>query len=411
MIAAIKTIFLLGFLIFIHELGHFTVAKLCRIKVNQFALGFGPKILKKKFGETEYSLRILPLGGFVSMEGEVETIDTERSFSKASIGKRIAVVLAGPIVNIVFAIIVYFILMLNNCHLQSNIVQSLEKGFAAEQAGIMQGEIIKTINGKDIDNRYEYNEAIKNITNEEVILEVENIDKGLREVSTKFTEISFKDIGIWVGEDAKIASVEKSSPSSGYINVGDEVIKVNGITTNKDASNVIDLVRNSKEEKIKLTIIQNGEEKTVEVVPNIIKQYYLGVTFDMAENTLENRIIFASEETKIFLLSIYINLKEMFTGNVSVSQMTGPIGIGNMIVDTNSVYEYIYLLALISLSLGVSNLLPIPGLDGGKLIILIIEAIRKKPLKQEVEASIAMIGFTILILLSIYVTYIDILRI
>ena len=111
LISALKIVFLLGFLIFIHEGGHFLIAKACRVKVNEFAIGFGPTIWKKQGKETKYALRLIPLGGFVNMVGEEERSDEEGSFSKASIPKRIAVVAAGGLVNIIFALIVYFILM------------------------------------------------------------------------------------------------------------------------------------------------------------------------------------------------------------------------------------------------------------------------------------------------------------
>ena len=410
MLAVIKIIFLLGFLIFIHELGHFTVAKLCHIKVNKFAIGFGPKVFKKKFGETEYSLRLLPLGGFVSMEGETEAKDIEGSFSSASVPKKIAVVLAGPTVNIVFAISVYFILMFNNSALQSSTIESLEKNYSAQTAGIEKGDTIKSINGKKVNNRYEYNKAIEGITNEELTIEVENKENQKTKVKTKLTKVDFKDIGIWISEEGKISAVGKKSSSSGKINIGDEIIRIDNNETNKNPNNIYNLIQKSKGDTIKIEILRNGENIEVEIIPNIISRYHLGVTFGMAEKTFQNKIIFATEETKAFILSIYTNLKEIFGGKVAASQMTGPVGISNMIIDTASAYEYIYLLALISLSLGVSNLLPIPGLDGGKFVILVIEAIRKKPLKPEIEAGIAIAGFTILISLSIYITYIDILR-
>lgn len=108
LISVIKIIFLLGFLIGIHETGHFIVAKMCKVKVNEFAIGFGPMIWKKQGKETKYAIRLIPLGGFVSMEGEEEHSDEERSFSNASVPKRIAIVLAGATVNIIFAVVVYF---------------------------------------------------------------------------------------------------------------------------------------------------------------------------------------------------------------------------------------------------------------------------------------------------------------
>lgn len=112
LINAIKIIFLLGFLVLIHEGGHFIVAKLCKVRVNEFAIGFGPTIWKKQGKETKYALRLIPLGGFVSMEGEEEYSDKEGSFSKASVPKRIAIVAAGALVNILFGLIAYFIIVL-----------------------------------------------------------------------------------------------------------------------------------------------------------------------------------------------------------------------------------------------------------------------------------------------------------
>ena len=235
----IKIIFLLGFLIFIHEGGHFLVAKLCKVKVNEFAIGFGPTIFKKQGKETKYALRLIPLGGFVSMEGEEEVSDDENSFSKASIPKRIAIVAAGAIVNIVFGTLIYFVL---------------------------------------------------------------------------------------------IACIYKSLP-------------------------------------------------------------------------------IAANATGDFLASLFESIKMLFTGNVGVKDLTGPVGISQMITQTVGIANYIYLISLISVSLGVTNLLPIPALDGGKIVLLIIEAIRKKPLKQETEVQIQLIGFSILIAISIFVTYNDITRI
>ncbi len=239
LINAIKIIFLLGFLIFIHEGGHFLVAKICKVKVNEFAIGFGPTIWKKDGKETKYALRLIPLGGFVSMEGEDEESENERSFSKASISKRIAIVVAGAIVNILFGLIAYFILIL----------------------------------------------------------------------------VMYKNISI------------------------------------------------------------------------------------------------ATQATGEFILTIFESLKMLFTGNVGINDLSGPIGISSAVSSTTTLTNYIYIIAVISVSLGVTNLLPIPALDGGKILLLIIEAIRRKPLKKETEIQIQLIGFSVLIALSLIVTYNDIIRI
>lgn len=254
LISAIKIIFLLGFLIFIHEGGHFLVAKLCKVKVNEFAIGFGPTIWTKQGNDTKYALRLIPLGGFVSMEGEDQASDAEGSFSKASIPKRMAIVFAGATVNIVFGLVIYFILM-----------------------------------------------------------------------------SSF------------------------------------GTMTLSDGTQLEDTFANH---------IYNGFVKTAE-----------------------------------FSTSILDSLKSLITDGIKVDQMTGIVGISDTVAATTGIKQYIYMLAVISVSLGITNLLPIPALDGGKILLLIIEAIRRKPLKQETEAAITLLGFSLLIVLFVFVTYNDILRI
>lgn len=248
---AIKIIFLLGFLIFIHEGGHFLVAKLCKVKVNEFALGFGKIIWQKQGKETKYSLRLIPLGGFCNMEGETEESDAEGSFSKASVWKRMAIVVAGAVVNIVFGILVYFIL-----------------------------------------------------------------------VST------------------------------------------------------------------------------------------VGIRFvDPAKDTFLNRMYYGAIGTGEFIGTVFESIKMLFTGGFKADQMVGIVGISEVVVQTSGIVNYFHLLAVISVSLGVTNLLPIPALDGGKILILIIEVIRRKPMKMETEAKIQLIGFSLLMALTLFVTYNDILRI
>lgn len=250
-INAIKIIFLLGFLVLIHEGGHFLIAKLCKVKVNEFSIGFGKTIWKKQGKETLYSVRIIPLGGFVQMEGEAEDSADSRAFTNVSIPKRIAIVSAGAIVNILFGIIVYFLL-----------------------------------------------------------------------IST------------------------------------------------------------------------------------------IGLQFaDPSKDTILNRIYYGGINTWEFILSIFDSVKMLFTQGLAVDQMTGPVGISQIVIQASGFVNYIYILAIISVSLGVTNLLPIPALDGGKIVLIIIEAIRRKKITLETEAKITLIGFSLLIALSLYVTYHDIIRI
>lgn len=330
LINAIKIIFLLGFLVFIHEGGHFLAARLFKVKVEQFSIGFGPKIFTKKGKETEYAFSLIPFGGYVKMTGETERSNEAGAFNNAKISHRIAIVVAGALVNIIFGIIVYFVLSLTSGYNISTTVASIIP------------------------------EATENVSN--------------IQIGDKITKIDEKKVRI--------------------------------------KSDISKALRNSKGEQIKVLVIRENEEKEIMVTPTEYEgTYILGVQVALANGTLSEKIYYAFWETNDFVISIGESLKLLFTGNVGIEQMTGPIGISEIVVKSSGIYDFVYLLSLISLSLGVTNLLPIPALDGGRIVLLIIEGIRGKALKEEVELSIQSLGFALLILFSLYVSYNDILRI
>lgn len=411
LIAVVKIIILLGFLILIHEAGHFVVAKLCKVKVNEFAIGFGPAIWKKQGKETKYALRLVPLGGFVSMEGEDERSEDDRSFSKASIPKRMLIVVAGATVNIVFAIIVYFALISSSGTYVSNVVDETIDGYAAQQIGLQNGDEIIEIDGEKIRSQKDINEVISNSNGKEVNIKINRNDEIL-EYNIKPTEVPVKTTGIYLDDEAKIITVEKGSSSEkAGIQANDKLIKVNNIEINQDPNKAVEAINEKGLNTMLLTVERDGQQIQIELTPDYISTYYLGVNLQLAPDTFWNRCLNGGMQTADFLTSIVDNLKQLFTGQVGVDQMMGPVGISEVIAKTDGVREFFQMMALISLSLGVTNLLPIPALDGGKLLILIVEAIRRKPLKQETEINIQLLGFSILIALSLYVSYNDILRI
>ena len=419
LIVAIKIIVLLGFLIFIHELGHFTVAKLCKVKVNEFAIGFGPTIWKKQGKETKYALRLIPLGGFVSMEGEDEESNEEGSFSKASIPRRMAIVVAGATVNIIFAVIVYFILVSTSGTFISNEIDNTIEGYAAKEAGLESGDRIVKINDEEIKSKYDLDEVMEKNNGEELNIQVQRDDEIL-DFNIKPTEVKSKVTGIYLDDEAKIITKDKgSSAEKAGIENNDEILKINGQDVNGSSDKVIEILNqeqmeNTNEdnnEPIKITVKRGTAEVTLDLVPEIVSNYYLGINMKYAKDSLINRCINGWMETKVFVFSIFDNLKQLFTGNVGLDQMMGPVGISEVVANTNGFREFIEMMSLISLSLGVTNLLPIPALDGGKLLILLIELVRRKPLKQQTEINIQLIGFAILIGIFLMVTYNDILRI
>lgn len=214
-VTIIKIAFILGFLVFIHEGGHFCVAKLCKIKVNEFALGFGPTIWKKQGKETKYALRLIPLGGFVNMEGEEERSNEKGSFSKASIPKRIAVVAAGGLVNIIFALIVYFILMSFVGNNVSTVIEKVMPSTEAETAGMQSGDKIIKINGKNIHYKTDLDNSLENYdgNNLEVVIERngEKITYNIKPVEEKY---NYTGIAISANDETtKIAAIYPKSPA------------------------------------------------------------------------------------------------------------------------------------------------------------------------------------------------------
>ena len=414
-IGAIKIIFILGFLIFIHEAGHFLIAKLCKIKVNEFAIGFGPTIWRKQGKETKYALRLIPLGGFTSMEGEEERSDTEGSFSKASIPKRIAVVAAGGIVNIIFALIVYFVLISSTGNNVAPIIDNPIENSNAQIAGIMSGDKIVKINGKTIHYKSDLDEALEKCNGENLKVVIERNGEE-REFTFKPSEEKHNYTGIAIsasGEDnTKIAAIYPKSPALMQgLEVNDLVLKVNGVDVQGDSKKLVEQINKEIGQEVQFNIQRGNDILDIKVSPEVHSQYYLGVYLQRAENNFGNNIYYAFWETGDFAFSIVDNLKLLFTGNVSIDQMMGPVGIGEVVAQTNGFADFIYILALVSISLGFTNLLPFPPLDGGKIVILLVEAIRRKPMKEKTEITIQMVGFALLIGLSIYVTYNDILRI
>lgn len=340
-IGTLKIIFLLGFLVFIHEGAHFLVAKKCNVAVREFSIGFGPKIFSKASKGTNYSIRAIPLGGFVDMYEDdlenqnVQLNNNEISFLDSSKSKRFAITIAGIVVNIVFGFLVYFILQCSVANV-STTIDRIDTSYGNELSMLQAGDTIKEINGKKIRLKSQI--------------------------------------------DAQIASS----------NTGNAKVKV------ERNGQILDL-------SIPVQKIVNEENNTT--------TYKLGIYMKKADRTFKNQVYYAFWKTTYFAEMLGESVLSLFKGNVKADEMVGPIGISEMIVKTDGLYEFCYLLAVISISLGVTNLLPIPGLDGGRLLFIIIEAIRRKPFERETEVKIQLLGFSFLILLSMYIAFNDVGRI
>lgn len=414
-INALKIIFVLGFLILIHEAGHFLVAKLCKVAVNEFSIGFGPIIWKKQGKNTKYVLRLIPLGGFVNLEGEEERSDKEGSFSNASIPKRMAIILAGGTVNIVFALIVYFILMTSLGNNTSLVIDSTIPEYAAASTSIEEGDKIVKIDNKKVHTKNDIDKVLKKAEGNTMHIVVKHNGEN-KDIYLEPTKKEYYNTGIYLkaissGDSCKIVAVAaNSSAEKSGIKANDEIVKINGKEV-KNQTEIVEIMNQEKQNDMVITIKRNNEEKDITITPSVNYEYYLGVYFKKAENTLANNMYYAFFETGDFAFSIFENLKMLFTGNVRVDQFMGPVGIAEVVAKTNKVQDFVNILALISLSLGVTNLLPIPALDGGKFALLVIELIRGKKISEKAEINLQLLGFAFLIALSLYITYNDILRI
>ena len=413
LIGAIKVIFLLGFLIIIHEGGHFLVAKACKVKVKEFSIGFGPKLFSKQGKETKYTLRLIPFGGYVDMLGEAEREKVEGSFSEASVPKRLAIVVAGATVNIVFGVLIYFTLMTFSGENASNIIKELAPEYAQNLVALQVGDELLEINNEKIRLKTDIDEAISKCDGEEITVKIRR-NNEVKDVKVNPSAIVTKSLGLYFSassNEPKIKYIESGFDAEKVgIEVNDLITKIDGKEI-KVYSDVSAAVQASEKEKINVEVDRNGEKINFDIIPGSYTNYVLGVYLEPAENTFANTMYYSYWKTVYFMGDILENVKMIFTGKVNMNQMVGPIGISEMVVETSGLYDFMYLMSLISLSLGVTNLLPIPALDGGRIVILIIEGIRRKPLKEEVEIQIQMIGFTLLILFSLYVSYKDILRI
>lgn len=324
-IAAI-IVFLL--VVMLHELGHFAVAKMVGIKVLEFSIGMGPVIYSNEKGETKYSLRALPIGGYVAMEGEETDSDDERSFNNAKVSSRIAVVLAGATMNFVLAIVAFFIINMVR-GFPTAVINDFTENSPAYTAGMRSGDKVISIDGTEIKSWDEISKTISHAVNEKMDFVVERDGESV---------------------DLQIPVVEQNI--EGY-----------------------------------------GTRKIVGIIPK-------------NETSFGQSVIYAFKDTGYVIKMVFSALRGLVTGGVHTQDLAGPIGVINIISEQskNGILSVISILGLISANLGVMNLLPIPALDGGKILFLLIEAIKGKPVNTKVEQGFATAGIMLLFALMLYVT-------
>lgn len=425
----VLAIVVLSFLIIIHELGHFLVAKAFKVKVNEFSLFMGPKLFSFQKGETTYSLRLIPLGGYVKMEGEEEESDDERAYNKKPVGVRAAIIAAGPIMNILIALVFAFIIMAQS-GFNTMQVKKVVPNSVADNAGIKVGDVLEKYNDKTLFLPADLEILAYPLTNESVELqykrdgETQNITiTPNREQDGYMLGFTPKDTkNIDSTESTVVTAVTAKSPADvAGLKKGDKIIKLNGIDvkTRKDYSKIVD---EAGKDKITITVNRNGKVQDLTPVKPVARKTAewkaIGLEFDYSKGGFTNTLKASIDYTISTSRSIYYSLGWLITRTVPVSELSGPVGITSIISDVvqlspslkDKVINLLSFTAMISINLGLVNLIPFPALDGSKLLLLLIEKIRRKPLNPEKEAMITMVGFVILIALMIYVTFNDILK-
>ncbi|WP_373877521.1 RIP metalloprotease RseP [Tepidanaerobacter syntrophicus] len=328
LLTLIPTIIVLGAIIFFHEFGHFIVAKLSGIKVNEFSMGFGPQILKIKGKETDYFIRLLPLGGYVKMEGEDAATSDPRAFNNKPPLTRLAVILAGPLMNFLIAAILLSAI-------------SFSSGIATTQVTVIPGEPAA--------------------------------EAGIRD--------------------------------------GDVIYAVDGIKVNS-WEDVVDRISNRPKEQVEITVSRNNTLITYNVTAKEdpdTKRGIIGIKTVVVKHSLSRSLQFGIQKTFWITKMILVGLAQMLTGKAAVD-VVGPVGIFQIVEEAakNGIFQVMYIAALISINLGLFNIFPIPALDGGRCVFIILEILRGKPIDLEKEGFIHFIGFVILMIFMIIVLFKDI---
>ena len=438
----------LGVLIFFHELGHFVAARACGVKVIKFSVGFGRAVFSRRFGRdgTEWALGIFPLGGYVRMlderEGPVPEGEVHRAFNRQAVGRRMAIVAAGPLANFVLAILLYWGVFVGGVDELRPILAKPAEGSPAAAAEIADGEELKSVDGQRVDTWSDARWALlkAGVDRRTVVLELVNrkgeiafrrLDTSAVSFADGETRDPIKDLGLRLFRP-RIAPVigqvaDGSVAQKAGLRPGDRFLEVDGKELG-DWNEVASGIRAAPGREILLVVDRAGEEIAVRVVPTgysdgkaTVGRIGIAVRESghprealfvrVSYGPLEAAVKAAGQtwETTVFSFAM---IGRMLTGEVSWRNLSGPVTIADYAGQSASLgaSHYLRFLALISISLGVLNLLPIPILDGGHLMYYSAEIIKGGPLSERAMEIGQQIGLLLLGLLMVFAFYNDIYR-
>jgi regulator of sigma E protease len=420
--------FVLGVLVFVHELGHFVMARWHGVRVLVFSLGFGPMLLRVKRGDTEYALSAIPLGGYVKMAGE--NPDDPRSggsdeFLSKTKWQRFQILIMGPVMNLLLAVILLAIVLMQGAEIPSYqdepvVIGKVEAASVGERAGLLPGDRILRVNGENVPTWDRFAIAIGVKADRDVRLTIVR-DGREQQVSVRPEaqgRFEVGDIGVLPDVYPRVSSVVQGGPADrGGLKPGDMLLAINNqrVVFSRD---VVELISASPEKPIDIRLRRGDAEQTLTMTPDRDGQNgRIGVAI--------------SNETRTFLpgpleavgLSISRNVEYsglilrtlwgLITGDTSLRQLMGPVGIAQLSGESAQAgwVALFGLMASISLNLGLLNLLPVPVLDGGHILIMGLEAVARRDFSMRVKEKMLIAGFVLLMALMVTVIYNDLTRI
>ena len=421
-------LFVLGVLVFVHELGHFMAARRLGVRVLTFSLGFGPKLLKFRRGDTEYCVSAIPLGGYVKMAGEnpddPRTGRPDEFLSKTK-WERFQILIMGPAMNIILAVVVMAIVLAQGAEVpvyqdQPPVVGAITPGSPAAQAGIQPGDRILTVAGDQVDTWDDLFIAIGTRPDRDVLVTLlrDGTTQSVTVRPVAETRFEIGNIGVLPDINPIVASVIAGEPAErAGLMAGDVVLAVNGERM-VTRTQLIEAISRNGGREIELTIERDGRQQQVRATPEqrgdrgMLGVYVTEPTRSFTPRPLE-AIQLSVQRNVEFSGLIFRTLGGLFVGETSPRQLMGPVAIAQLSGESAQAgwIALFTLMASISLNLGLLNLLPIPVLDGGHILIMALEGVARRDFSMAVKEKMLLAGFVLLMMLMVTVIYNDLTRI
>ncbi len=421
-------LFVLGVLVFVHELGHFMAARRIGVRVLTFSFGFGPKLLTTRRGDTEYAISAIPLGGYVKMAGE--SMEDPRNgapdeFLSKTKWQRFQVLIMGPVMNLLLAVIVMAVVLAQGAevpayHDQPPVIGAVKPGSPADKADLQRGDRILTVAGNEVPTWDRLDIEIGTRPSRDVSLTFLR-DGRTQSVTLRpdsQTKFEVGDIGVLPNSTPIVASlVTGDVAEKAGLKAGDVVVAVNGEGMAQRAQ-LIDAISRNADRPTDLTIRRNGQEMHIQVTPQkrgdrgMIGIVLTEPTKSFKPGPIDALTLSVQRNVEMGAL-IFKTLGGLFVGTTSPRQLMGPVAIAQLSGESAQAgwMALFMLMASISLNLGLLNLMPIPVLDGGHILIMALEGIARRDFSARVKEKMLLAGFAVILLLMVTVIYNDLTRI